>query len=180
MSKKDQQPKLEEVQAVAANDKAQSDLESRVDELTADLQRVQADFVNYRRRSDEDRASFMDLAKQDIILQLLPMLDNIDRALRYLPEDLKDNQWAQGVAQIAKQVDDTIKSLGVERIESLGKPFDPHLHEAISADGGEGEEVVIEELQPGYKIGNKVIRHAMVKVGRQQTGNENEIDKEEK
>lgn len=144
-----------------------SELETKVDELTADLQRVQADFVNFRRRSDEERSSFMDLAKQDIILQLLPMLDNIDRALRYLPEDLKENQWAKGVAQIAKQVDDTIRNLGVERIESLNKPFDPHLHEAISAEDGEGEEVVIEELQPGYKLGDKVIRHAMVKVGRE-------------
>jgi molecular chaperone GrpE len=140
----------------------QADLATKVDELTADLQRVQADFVNFRRRSDEERSSFMDLAKQDIILQLLPMLDNIDRALRYLPENLKDDAWAKGVSQIAKQADDTIRGLGLERIQSLHQPFDPHLHEAIGGDG----EVVVEELQPGYKLGNRVIRHAMVKVGR--------------
>lgn len=145
-----------------------ADLGAKVDELTADLQRVQADFINFRRRSDEERSSFMDLAKQDTILQLLPMLDNIDRALRHLPENLKDDPWAMGVSQIAKQVDDTIRSMGVTRIEAVGQPFDPHLHEAISAEEGEGEEVVIEELQPGYKLGDRVIRHAMVKVGRKQ------------
>ncbi len=151
---------------MSKKDQPAEDLATKVDELTADLQRVHADFVNFRRRSDEDRAGFMDFAKQDIILQLLPMLDNIDRALRYLPEDLKDNQWAQGVTQIAKQVDETIKNLGVTRVESVGQPFDPHLHEAVTVDGDGEEEVVTEELQPGYKIGDKVIRHAMVKVGR--------------
>ncbi len=167
MSKKDQPVEFEAEQEVPRNDDQANDLEAKVDELTADLQRIQADFMNFRRRSDEDRAGFMDFAKQDIILQLLPMLDNIDRALRYLPEDLKDNQWAQGVAQIAKQVDDTIRNLGVTKIESVGQPFDPHLHEAVTVEEGDGEdEVVIEELQPGYKIGDKVIRHAMVKVGR--------------
>lgn len=144
-----------------------NDLQTKVDELTSDLQRIQADFMNFRRRSDEERGAFLDLAKQNVVLQLLPVLDNIGRALSHIPDELQDNNWAKGVSQIAKQSDDTLKSLGVTRVESLGQPFDPNLHEAIGFEDGEGDhEVVIEELQPGYKMGDKVIRHAMVKVGK--------------
>jgi molecular chaperone GrpE len=156
MPKKSQQPVEDQL----------GEQDVQIEELTADLQRVQADFANFRRRSEEDRASFIDMAKQDVILRVLPLLDNIHRALMHAPEELKDNQWAQGVAQIGKQAEDSLKALGIERIETLGQPFDPHLHEAIAHDG-EGE-TVIEELQPGYKIGNKVIRHAMVKVGKKE------------
>jgi molecular chaperone GrpE len=133
----------------------------RAEELTADLQRLQAEFVNFRRRADQDRSAILDLAKQDAILQLLPVLDNIGRALTHIPDDLTDNAWAKGVGHIAKQADETLKSMGLTKIEALGEPFDPNLHEAI---GGEGE-TVVEELQPGYKLGDKVIRHAMVRVG---------------
>jgi molecular chaperone GrpE len=108
------------------------------------------------------------MAKQVVITELLPVLDNISRALTHLPEDLADNDWAKGVAQVGKQAEDTLRNLGVERIETVGQPFDPNLHEAISMEDGEGEtEIVTEELQSGYRIGDRVIRHAMVKVARQ-------------
>lgn len=141
--------------------------ESKVEELTIDLQRVQADFNNYRRRSEEGRGEILDLAKQEVVMQVLPLLDNIDRALGHLPEDLKNNPWAEGVAKVAQQSQDILKSLGVEKIASLGQHFDHNLHEAISMEDGDGEdEVVVEELQPGYKIGERIIRPAMVKVRR--------------
>lgn len=145
----------------------QFDLQSRVDELTADLQRLQAEFINYKRREGEAKGEVMDMAKRHVIMDVLPLLDNIDRALAHRPEELKDNAWAGGVQQVAKQASDTLARLGVTRVESLGQPFDHNLHEAIGVEEGEGEqEVVIEELQPGYKMGERVIRHAMVKVGR--------------
>lgn len=140
---------------------------AQIEELTADLQRVQAEFQNYKRRESENRADLMVLAKQEIVAQLLPMLDNIDRALSHRPEELKGNAWADGVAQVAKQVTETLKRLGVERITSVGQPFDHNLHEAIGYDEGEGDrEVVSEELQPGYRMGDRVVRPAMVKVKR--------------
>ncbi|HSX48495.1 MAG TPA: nucleotide exchange factor GrpE, partial [Candidatus Nanoarchaeia archaeon] len=83
-----------------------------------------------------------------------------------LPADLADNAWAKGVEQVAKQSQDILKSLGVEKIESVGQPFDHNLHEAVAVDGDGDDEVVAEELQPGYQMGDKVIRHAMVKVSR--------------
>lgn len=143
------------------------DLKTKVDELTADLQRIQADFVNFRRRSDDERGEFLTLAKQDVILQLLPVLDNIGRALSHTPDDLKDNPWAKGVSQIAKQAEETLRGLGVETFGQVGEPFDPNLHEAIGYEEGEGDQETISEvLQAGYKLGDKVIRHAMVRVAR--------------
>ncbi len=157
----------------------EADLQSQVGELTADLQRIQADFMNFRRRSDDERGEFLALAKQDVLFQLLPVIDNIGRALGHVPKELTDNPWAKGVNQVAKQADETLKNLGITRIESVGQPFDPHLHEAIGYIDGQASaeesnvsgqmsnvEVVVEELQPGYKLGDKIIRHAMVKVGR--------------
>lgn len=137
----------------------------RAAELEEDIKRIQADFVNFKRRAEAERGQLMDYAKQDVILQLLPLIDDISRAIGHLPEDLKDHSWAMGVVKIAKQVDDFLDSLGVERIAAQGQEFNPELHEAVNFEDGDGEhEVVAEELQAGYKIGDHVIRPAMVKV----------------
>lgn len=147
--------------------KDQPDLQAKIDELTHDLQRLQAEFLNYKRRESEAKSELMDMAKREVILQLLPLLDNIDRALAHRPQELSDNAWANGVEQVGKQVPESLKKLGVERIESMGQPFDHNLHEAIAYEEGEGNtEIVVAELQPGYKVGDKVLRHAMVKVGK--------------
>lgn len=144
-----------------------NDATARVDELTHDLQRLQAEFANYKRREQEAKAEIADFATQQVVTSLLPLFDNLDRALGHQPAELKDNTWAIGVEQVSRQVGDALKILGVERIESVGQSFDHNLHEAVSMEEGEGsEEVVIEELQPGYRMGDKVIRHAMVKVGK--------------
>lgn len=147
---------------------AASDIESaqQIGELTTHLQRLQAEFDNYRRRAADQQAAIMDIAKQDVILQLLPLIDNIDRALAHVPADLKTNPWAQGVAGVAKQAEETFKSVGVTKIQTVGQPFDHNTMEAVTAEGeGDGEKVS-EELQAGYKLGEKVIRPAMVKVKR--------------
>lgn len=141
--------------------------QAKITELTQDLQRSQADFANFKRRTDESRADLLDFAKQNVVMELLPLIDNLDRALGHAPVELKDNEWAKGVEQVAKQAEEVLRKLGIERIASVGEPFDHNLHEAIGVEEGEGEEeVVIEELQPGYRLGNKIIRHAMVKVRR--------------
>jgi molecular chaperone GrpE len=141
--------------------------QDRITELTADLQRLQAEFANYKRRESEAKAELIDLARQDVVRELLPLLDNLDRALAHQPEHLKNDAWAQGVAQIARQATESLAKLGVTRIETVGQPFDHNLHEAISMEDGDGDqEVVTEELQAGYTMGDKVVRHAMVKVGK--------------
>lgn len=146
---------------------AQHELQQKVDELTADLQRLQADFVNFRRRSDEERGQLMATARASVMMQLLSLLDNINRALGHIPKELKDNQWAKGVVQLSKQFEDTLKNLDVKKIAALNQPFNPDLHEAVSyEEDGEGEEMVVAVLQDGYEMNGHVLRHAMVKVGR--------------
>jgi molecular chaperone GrpE len=173
MSKKDIKDKVNEIPEDQTQDEeaafvagAASDIESaqQIGELTAHLQRLQAEFDNYRRRVADQQASVLELAKQDVVLQLLPLIDNVDRALAHVPEELKDNAWAKGVAGVAKQASDTFTGMGVSKVETVGQPFDHNSMEAIAAEGEGDQEEVSEELQAGYKLGEKVIRPAMVKV----------------
>ena len=172
MSKKKEERQKEVVQK-------SEDLQQQIDELTADLQRLQAEFVNYKRREGEARSELMDHAKKEVVQRLLPLLDNIDRALVHRPKELEDNAWAKGVEQVGKQAQESLKNLGVEKIAAVGQPFDHNLHEAVAYEDGEGDtEIVVEELQPGYRMGDRVLRHSMVKVGKgslnQQKGGDDE------
>lgn len=149
--------------------KKDQEYEQKIGELTADLQRTRADFENYRKRVDTEKLAAKEAGQYSAVLKLLPVIDNIERAVTYLPEDLKDNAWAQGVASLVKNLDKSLSGMNVERIESSeGVEFNPELHEAIQFDeDAEGEkEVVAEELQAGYTMNGSVIRHAMVKVTR--------------
>jgi molecular chaperone GrpE len=140
-------------------------LEKQVQELTEALQRERADSINLRRRVEEDRSKLGDVYKAAVVRELLPALDNLERALKHTPKDLKDHDYVKGVQGVAKQFDKALEDLGVQRIKTLGEVFDPKYHEAVSMEEGEGEvEVVSEELQAGYKLGDEVIRHAFVKV----------------
>jgi molecular chaperone GrpE len=141
------------------------DLEKQISELTEALQRERADSVNLRRRVEEDRSKLGDIYKGAVVRELLPAFDNLERALKHTPKDLKDHDYVKGVQGIAKQFDKALDQLGVERIKTNGEEFDPKYHEAISVEDAGGEiEVICEELQPGYLLGDEVIRHAMVKV----------------
>lgn len=138
------------------------DLQSKVDELTADLQRVQAEFINFKRRLETERADVVDFAKSRVAREFLTVRDSFDYELSHRPDNV-DPAWAESIDAIRGQFDSVLKNLGIERFESRGERFDPHLHEAIASEGS--GEVVTDELQPGYKIGDAVLRHAMVKVG---------------
>ena len=134
-------------------------------QLTEALQRERADAVNLRRRHDEQIASLRSTVKASVVKDLLPVIDNFERALKHVPEELKGNDYIKGIEGIVKQFEKTLSDIGVERIKTVGEPFDPHYHEAVSMEEGEGgQEVVSEELQAGYKLGDEVIRHAMVRV----------------
>lgn len=150
-------------------DNPNDELQTRIDELTADLQRTRADFENYRKRMEAEKAAAREAGQSAAILKLLPVIDNIERAIAYVPEDLKDNAWAQSVTKLVKNLESSLKGLNLERIDAdAGVPFDPEVHEAIQFDeDAEGErEVIAEELQPGYRLNGRPIRHAMVKVTR--------------
>ena len=147
------------------DDNPANELEIQVAQLTEALQRERADAVNLRRRHEEEMANLRTRVKATVMKDLLPIVDNFERALKHVPEDLKDNDYVKGVQGVVKQFEKTLADLGVERIKTVGEPFDPLLHEAVSAEEGDGDvELVSEELQAGYKIGDDVIRHAMVRV----------------
>jgi len=145
------------------------ELEQTIGELTSDLQRTRADFENYRKRSESEKVSARESGQASAILKLLPVIDNIERAITYMPAELSDNKWAQGIAGLAKNLDSSLSSLNLKRIDATpGTEFNPDLHEAIQFDeDAAGEhEVVAEQLQAGYTLGGTPIRHAMVKVTR--------------
>jgi len=140
------------------------ELEVQLAQLTEALQRERADAANLRRRHDEQIASLRTSVKSHVVKDLLPIVDNFERALMHVPAELEGNDYVKGVEAVVKQFGKTLADIGVERIKTVGEPFDPHFHEAVSAEEGDGPEIVSEELQAGYKIGDDVIRHAMVRV----------------
>jgi molecular chaperone GrpE len=140
-------------------------LEQQIAELTDALQRERADVTNVRRRHEEQIASLKNIVKAGVVRDLLPVIDNFERALKHVPTELEGNDYVKGVQGVVKQFEKTLQDLGVERIKTVGEPFDPKFHEAVSMEDGDGvTEVVSEELQAGYALGDEIIRHAMVRV----------------
>ncbi len=153
-----------------AKSKKQEELEQQLGELTADLQRTRADFENYRKRVEQEKTAARSAGQAAAILKLLPVIDNIERAIAHTPAELQDNKWAQGIAGLVKNLEKALEGLNLKRIDAApGTTFDPELHEAIQFDeDAEGQhEVIAEELQAGYLLGGQPIRHSMVKVTRQ-------------
>ena len=138
-------------------------------ELIADLQRIRADFENYRKQVEREKTFAREAGQNSMVVKLLPVIDNIDRAITHVPENLADDKWVQGIVGLGKQLDKSLSDLGLVRIDAKpGTIFNPELHEAVRMDeDAEGEtEVIAEELQAGYMIGDRVVRHAMVAVTR--------------
>ena len=140
------------------------DLEQKIAELTEALQRERADAINIRNRHGKEISDLRQSVKARVVEDLLPVIDNFERALSHTPKDLENNDYVKGVKGIVKQFENTLENIGVKKISSIGEKFDPNLHEAVSVEGESGEETVVEELQAGYILGDEVIRHAMVKV----------------
>lgn len=141
------------------------DLEQQIGDLTEALQRERADAINIRRRHDEQTAQLRNMVKSDVVKDLLPVIDNFERALAHTPKELEDSDYVKGVQGVVNQFTKTLAEIGVKRIKTTGEPFNPRLHEAVSVEEGEGDqEIISEELQAGYTLGDEVIRHAMVRV----------------
>lgn len=143
-------------------------LRARVDELHANWQRSAADLINYRRRVEQEREDLHKFAAQDVISEFLAVLDDWERALATLPPEMMRFTWIQGVAQIYQKMTWTLSRHGVSAIEAADQPFDPRFHEAVmredDVDASEQTHVVA-ELQRGYRIHERVLRPALVKVG---------------
>jgi molecular chaperone GrpE len=147
--------------------KAHDSSAQQIAELAEALQRERADAVNIRRQHEAQLTNLRGTVKATVVADLLPVIDNFERALKHVPKELEGNAYVNGIQSIVKQFEKTLEGLGVEKIKTVGEHFDPNIHEAVSMEDGDGEhEIVSDELQAGYKIGDDVIRHAMVRVRR--------------
>lgn len=149
-------------------EKLQLDLESankQIAELTETAKRALADLQNYRRRMEEERITFVQFANIGLLLELLPILDNFNRAFASVPAGVEGTEWFKGALAIEQQLAGVVKKQGIIEMElQIGKKLDPRLHEAISTGPGEPD-IILEEFEKGYLLGDKVIRPAKVKVG---------------
>ena len=174
MSKKDQdQNKPESQQEETAEEAAQEEqaaeptpeeaLQASLREQEDKYLRLLAEYDNYRKRSQKEKENAWTTAKADTAKEFLPVYDNLERALK---QETTDEAYAKGVQMIMTQLKTVLEKLGIEEIPALGETFDPNFHNAVMhmEDDSLGENTVAEVFQTGFKIGDKVIRHAMVKV----------------
>lgn len=137
----------------------------QIQDLTETAKRAMADLQNYRKKTDEEKAQFVAFANVSLIFELLPILDSFGRAFANVPEEIKKTEWFKGTLQIEQQLVGLMKRQGVTEMEStVGKKVDMKFHEPITVGPGE-KDVVTEEFEKGYMLGDKVIRPAKVRVG---------------
>ena len=158
-----EQEKNEEVKEKEENTEKVEPMQQELDELTDRYKRVLAEFENHKKRSQKERDNLYNMILADIIGNILPILDNLENAVKV---ETKDEEFKKGIELVLKQFQDTLKAKGVEEIKTVGETFDPELHEAVSSiqDETKGEKEIVQEYRKGYKIGTKVIRHSMVVV----------------
>ncbi|MDO4267290.1 MAG: nucleotide exchange factor GrpE [Eubacteriales bacterium] len=140
--------------------------DAQIEELQDRLKRQMAEFDNFRKRTEKEKAAMYEVGARDIIERILPVIDNFERGLAAMPEDVKGSSFAEGVEKIYKQFVKTLEDAGVEAIEAMGQQFDPNLHNAVMHVDDEqlGENEISQELQKGYKYRDTVVRHSMVQV----------------
>ena len=144
------------------------ELEKQKSEYLAGWQRERADFLNYKKEEMERIGQLIDYAKEELILEILPLMDNFDVTEKKLPENLKKDDNIKGLLQIKIQFQNFLKSLGVEEIKSIGEKFDPRLHEVVEEVGTKDKEpgTIIEEIQKGYKSNGRLLRPAKVRISK--------------
>ena len=143
--------------------KEKDKFEQQIEDLTDRLKRSMAEFDNFRKRTEKEKASMYIIGAKDIVEKILPVVDNFERGLAQAPEG---DAFADGMKMIYKQLMTTLDELGVKQIEAVGKEFDPNFHNAVMHvdDESVGDNIVVEELQKGYTYKEFVVRHSMVKV----------------
>jgi len=169
IAKKIAEAQAKDAAAMANSDKKlDGDLEEankKIQELTDAAKQAMADLKNYRRKTEEEKASFVAFANASLLTDLLPVLDNFNRAFAQVPEEILKTEWFKGALQIEQQLVGIMRRQGVVEMEpQVGKKIDPKIHEALNVGPGE-QDTIIEEFEKGYLLGEKVLRPAKVKVG---------------
>ena len=159
------EPENIEIEEVESLKQALAEEKQKTEEYLANWQRAQADFINYKRRTEQERQDFNRFANANLILSLLPVLDDLDRALSSTsPAKSARHSWIEGVRLVDRKFRSILEAQGLTPIKALGEPFDPNFHEAVRQDKGK-EGIVVEELQKGYMIHDRLLRPAKVVVG---------------
>lgn len=156
----------ENIEVIDSSDAELTKLKEEKDEFQQRLLRLQADYDNFRRRTEKERQNDLKYKSQDLIKELLPALDNFERALKVEVQEDSSKSFVEGMEMVYRQLKSALEKEGVEEIAAEGEVFDPHLHQAVMQVQDENYEsnVVVEELQKGYQLKDRVIRPAMVKV----------------
>lgn len=149
-------------------------LRNELAEMESLAKRVQADFANFRRRAEEERGQQGQIHREEVLRRLLPTFDNFERAFGSVPAELEGDEWVQGLLATRQQYQAALEELGVERIRTENEQFDAGHHEALaqSADPGKGDGEITEEFESGWKLGERVIRPAKVRVNKVDEGPE--------
>ena len=153
---------------------ALADEKKKAETNLAGWQRAQADFINYKRRSEQEKEEIGKFANTALVLSLLPILDDFERAFSAIPPRSAKTSWAEGIRLIQRKLWANLEAQGLSQIKALGESFDPNFHEAVRQDKGK-DGIVVEEVQRGYKLHDRVIRPTKVVVG----NGEEEENKEE-
>ncbi|MBQ2403893.1 MAG: nucleotide exchange factor GrpE [Lachnospiraceae bacterium] len=140
--------------------------DTQIEELTDRLKRNMAEFDNFRKRTEKEKSAMYEIGAKDVISKILPVVDNFERGLAAIPEEMKGTPVEDGMEKIYKQLMKTLEDMGVKPIEAVGKEFDPNFHNAVmhTEDENLGENTVAAEFQKGYTYRDSVIRHSMVQV----------------
>lgn len=140
--------------------------DEKIEELTDMVKRQMAEFDNYRKRTEKEKASMYEIGAREVIEKILPIVDNFERGLAAVPEEEKESPFVDGMNKIYRQILSSFEGMGVKAIESVGQEFNPDYHNAVMhmEDEEAGENMVVEEFQKGYTYKDTVIRHSMVKV----------------
>ena len=168
------EPQVAEAEDIETLKQALAEEKAKTEANLANWQRSQADFINYKRRSEQEKEEIGKFANSILMLSLLPIIDDLERAFESIPLHLAKLTWVDGIRLIERKLQASLEAQGLSPIKAMGEPFDPKLHEATMYRKGK-EGIVIEELQKGYMLHDRVIRPAMVIVG----NGEKEEEKEE-
>lgn len=142
--------------------------QKKAEEYLAGWKRAKADYINFKKETEKRQLEIIQFANAALIFELLPIADHFKQAIKKAPENLMNDEWVKGVLQIQRQTDDFLKKLGVEPIKTLGKKFNPEMHEAVGSEEKEGRDsgVIFEEVSGGYTLYGKVLKPAKVKVAK--------------
>ena len=158
-------PPEELPEGTTSPEEALAEEKKRAEEYLANWQRAQADFINYRRRTEQERQEFNSYANANLVLGILPVLDDLERAIKAIPEEFAGEDWVEGVRLVEKKFRTILEGRGVKPILALGMAFDPKFHEAIRHEKGQ-EGIVVAEYQKGYMLNDKLLRASRVGVGK--------------